>query len=184
MSAVNPYAPPKAHVEDVSADTTTEAAIRREHIKHETSVRSIGTLYYFGGGVMLLGALGLTLGGATGGEAAGAAVVAVAAGIYFVMGAVSLVVAYGIRRLRPWARYASIVLSAISLLGLPFGTIIGAYILYLLLSAKGRRIFAADYPDIVAATPDVKYRTSIVVWVALGLLLLLILAAVLSSRFG
>jgi hypothetical protein len=37
---------------------------------------------------------------------------------------------------------------------------------------------AADYLAIVAATPHVKYRTSIVVWIVLGLLVLPILALV------
>jgi hypothetical protein len=55
--------------------------------------------------------------------------------------------------------------------------VINVYILYLLLSAKGSRVFQSDYADIVAATPDVKYRMSIVTRIALGLLLLVLLAA-------
>jgi hypothetical protein len=104
---------------------------------------------------------------------------------YLVLGVVSVVVAWGVRRLRKWAAGASIVLSAISLLGFPFGTLISAYILYLLLSAKGRRIFAADYADIVAATPHVKYRTSIAVWIALGAIVLMItLLVVIGINYG
>jgi hypothetical protein len=93
---------------------------------------------------------------------------------YVLLGTVSVVVAWGMRRLRKWAAGAAIALSGISLLAVPVGTLVGAYILYLLLSAKGRRIFAADYADIVAATPHVKYRTAIGVWIGLVALLLMI----------
>jgi hypothetical protein len=166
---VNPYAPPKAYVDDVSGPTSEAEAIRREHIKHEASIRSIGTLYYIGGAFMLL---------------VGIAMVVVVdptepllrplGAFYLLLGTVSVVVAWGMRRLRKWAGGAAIGLSGISLLAFPVGTLVGAYILYLLLSAKGRRIFAADYADIVAATPHVKYRTSIAVWIGLGALLLMI----------
>jgi hypothetical protein len=54
MTSLNPYAPPKANVEDVREAASEEEVVRREHIKHETSVRSIGTLYYLSGGLMLL----------------------------------------------------------------------------------------------------------------------------------
>jgi hypothetical protein len=78
----------------------------------------------------------------------------------------------------PSARVAAIVFAGIGLLGFPIGTLINGYILYLLLSQKGRRIFQPDYAHIVAATPEVKYRTSIVVWIILGIFLLGILAAI------
>jgi hypothetical protein len=73
------------------------------------------------------------------------------------------------------------VLAAIGLLGVPFGTLINGYILYLLLSHKGQRIFAADYPEIVAATPHIKYRTSAAVWVLLGLVALLIVGLLMAA---
>jgi len=169
MSTVNPYAPPKANVDDVNVPATEAEAVRLEHIKHEASIRSIGTLYYIGGAFMLLGGIGMAI------TVDPTEPLLRPLGIfYLVMGTISVVVAWGVRRLRKWAAGASIVLSGLSLLGFPMGTLIGAYILYLLLSAKGRRIFAPDYAEIVAATPHVKYRTSIVVWIALGVLVLLI----------
>jgi len=81
-----------------------------------------------------------------------------------------LIVARGVRKLLPWARTTASVLAGIGLLGFPLGTLINAYILYLLLSKKGKRIFEADYKAIIDATPHVKYRTSIVVWIVLGIL--------------
>jgi hypothetical protein len=179
MSAhINPYAPPKAHVQDV-VDVSSEAeSIRAEHIKHEASIRSVGVLYYLGGVLMLVGAIGLL---AAGFGAAGGAAQSFGAGLgalYLVLGALSFVVARGIRALRPWARTTSIVLSAIGLLGFPVGTLINGYILYLLLSQKGKRIFEDDYPQIVAATPHIKYRTSPLVWIVLGILFLGVAAAI------
>jgi len=61
------------------------------------------------------------------------------------------------------------------------GTLINGYILWLVLSKKGRFILSKDYAAIVAATPHVKYRTSpwILVWIVVGAILLMILIAVL-----
>jgi hypothetical protein len=39
-------------------------------------------------------------------------------------------------------------------------------------------VFEDDYPAIVAATPHIKYRTSVVTWVVLGLLILAFAAVV------
>ena len=77
------------------------------------------------------------------------------------------------RALRPWGRIVGCVLSGLGLLGFPIGTAINAYILYLFLSKKGRTVFAPEYQAVIAATPDVKYRTSILVWIFLALLVAL-----------
>jgi len=177
MSAqINPYAPPAAHVADISSGADPHAdAIRQEHIKHETSVRSVGTLYYLGSFMMLIGGISLLTVGFMGEQTQLGFVVGP---IYLVLGALSLVLARGIRQLKPWARTTSIVLSAIGLLGFPIGTLINGYILYLMLSAKGKRVFEPDYPEIIAATPHIKYRTSIVVWVVLAVLLIGVAAAI------
>ena len=173
---LNPYAPPNSRVDDVDGAASEAVAIRREHIKHEAAVRSIGTLYYISGGLFLIAALSFLLGGV------GQSDVTVTLGfgmLYLVLGAVLLVLAHGVRRLKPAARIASIVLAIIGLIGFPIGTLINGYILYLLCSAKGQRIFAPDYAEIVAATPHIKYRTSIVVWILLVLMLVLVAALVL-----
>ena len=175
---VNPYAPPKANVEDVSGASSDIEAIRLEYIKHETSVRSIGTLYYIGGVFMVMAGTGLLM------APEQDPVMRPIGGLYLVLGVVSVVVAWGMRRLRRWAGGASIALSAISLLGFPIGTLISAYILYLLLSAKGRRLFEPDYADIVAATPHIKYRTSIAVWIVLGAIVLVVAGLVAIGMFA
>ena len=184
--AINPYAPPKARVEDVVPFATEADAIRREHIKTEASVRSIGSLYYIGatficilGIAMLAGSANFsrTLVGRTGVPAG------VMGAFYLVLGVLLFFVARGIRQLRPWARITAIVLACIGLLNAPTGTIINIYILYLLFSKKGKRIFESDYPQIIAATPDVKSKTSAVTWFLLAVLIMLVLVGVGAALF-
>jgi hypothetical protein len=174
--AINPYAPPKAQVDDVTPFLGEADAIRREHIQREASIRSIGVLYYFGGGALCLASVAVMVGfGLSGNRMSGLPLAGL--GVFILaLGVFSIFVGRGIRKLRPWARITAIVMAILGLLRPPAGTLINIYILYLLFSEKGRRIFESDYPEIVAATPDVKYKTSVVVWVVLGILVLLILA--------
>ena len=177
-ATINPYAPPKAQVEDVVPFAGEADAIRREHIQREAAIRSIGILYYLGGGGLLLGAVAF-IGGFAGRRPTGGGVSVAVIGVFILaFGLGFIFLGRGIRSLRPWARITAIVLAILGLLRPPAGTLINIYILYLLFSEKGRRIFESDYPEIVAATPDVKSRTSIVVWVFLGILLLVLLLAV------
>lgn len=186
MSTVNPYAPPRTRVDDVSGPVSEAEAVRREHIKHEASVRSIGTLYYLGGAFMIIGAVVLlTVAlGARGDGSPPIVLATVFVILYAALGVLSIFVARGIRQLKSWARTVATVLSIIGLLGVPVGTIINAYFLYLLHSSKGKRIFAPDYAAIVAATPFVKYRTSIVVWIVLGLLVLAVVGVAIMGAIG
>jgi hypothetical protein len=75
-------------------------------------------------------------------------------------------------------------MSAIGLIGFPIGTIINGYILYLLVSKKGSTIFSPEYKEIIALTPGVKYKTSVVVWVVLGIFLLIIGVVVAGAIWG
>jgi hypothetical protein len=180
MSTSNPHAPPYASV--VSRAAANAEAARLEHLAHESSVRSIGTLYYIGGFWMLLAGGSLVYDAITL-PAASADFSARDIGIGFlVLSLVSFVVGWGVRRLKRWAGGAAVVLSAITALAVPVGTVIGGYLLYVLLAAKGRRVLASDYASIVAATPHLKCRTSIAVWIALGVVALLTAVLVAASR--
>jgi hypothetical protein len=53
----------------------------------------------------------------------------------------SLLVGVGLLKFRPWARIAGIVLSIVVLVMVPFGTIIGAYGLWVLFSKDTERLF-------------------------------------------
>jgi hypothetical protein len=55
-----------------------------------------------------------------------------------------LIAGVGLLNLRPWARTLAIVLSALNLLHVPFGTALGIYGLWVLLQEETERIFAAQ----------------------------------------
>jgi len=60
----------------------------------------------------------------------------------------SVLIGIGLLRFRPWARIAGIVVSMLSLVMIPFGTIVGAYGLWVLFSNETERLFSG--PAIVA----------------------------------
>ena len=188
----NLYAPPKAQVEDVVPSTSEAHEIRLEHIKTEAAIRSIGTLYYLGAIVLCMAAIATMAGRFTpSGSASGGVGIVIIGAICLGFGALSFFVARGIRQFQPWARVTSIIFASLGVLsafgaaatrtGAPVGIVINAYILYLLLSRKGRRIFESDYPQIVAATPDVKSKTSIVVWIAVIVLVLVVVGVIVAA---
>lgn len=195
---VNPYAPTQTAAglgaAGFGGHGATEAeAIRNAHLSHEASIKSIGFLYLLGGTLGFFATamylvLGITSianpGGIQNGDLGGVVLLALAV----FMGALStlqFLVGRGLRKLVPWSRIAGIIFSAIGLLGFPLGTLISAYILYLLVSQKGVYIFSPGYARVIADTPHIRYKTSIVVWIFLGLLVALIafgiIAAVASS---
>lgn len=176
-NAANPYAAPAARVDDIAANPEAEA-IRRAHIGHEASLKAVGFLYYLGGILVTLAGIASLFAGSS--EGANTVMVL----LLVPLGVGQLFAGWGVRALRAWGRIVGCVLSAIGLLAFPIGTLINGYILYLFLSKKGRTIFAAEYQDVIAATPHVKYRTSILVWIFLVLLAGLIVFAALGSYFG
>ena len=68
-----------------------------------------------------------------------------------VMSLPGIITGIGLLRLRPWARILGIVLSVLSLMAIPFGTLVGAYGLWVLLSKDTERLFNAQ----AAAAPPV-----------------------------
>ena len=53
-----------------------------------------------------------------------------------------LITGIGLLQRRPWARIAGIVISIISMMFIPFGTVIGVYGLWVLFSRETERLFA------------------------------------------
>lgn len=166
--AVNPYAAPAAPVEDKDSEAE---AIRRAHINHEASIKAVGVLYYLGGTLITLGVITGIAGAPNAPD--GAMLLLVGA-----IGVAQFFAGWGVRAFRPWGRVVGIVLSAIGLLAFPIGTIINGYILYLFLAKKGRTIFSPKYQEVVAATPHVRYKVSIVVWIFLALILAFIVIGI------
>ena len=58
-----------------------------------------------------------------------------------------MVIGIGLLRLRPWSRIAGIVISIIALMMIPFGTIVGAYGLWVLFSKDTERLFMTGVPQ-------------------------------------
>ena len=157
---------------------TSNAAeqIRKDHIKHEASVKSVGILYFLAAVFLILaGIIGMT-------SEKGAGILP---GLLLLgFGAGQFWLGIGLRRLKSWARIPTAILSGIGLLGFPLGTIINGYILYLVLCQKGKTVFSDDYQRVIEQTPHIKYKTSIIVRIFLGLLLLLIGLAFVGLFFG
>jgi hypothetical protein len=122
----------------------------------QTHVKVLGVIYLAFGALMLLAALFLavTLGGVAGIVGATAepddAAIAIPvlgfagtalAGFLGIFSLPSLITGYGLINFKPWARIVGIVLSAISLINIPIGTIIGAYGLWVLLSKETEQLF-------------------------------------------
>jgi hypothetical protein len=122
----------------------------------QTHVKVLGVVYLAVGGLMLLLALFLilTMGGVAGIVGASAdpedAAIAVPvlglagtalAAFFGIFSLPSLITGYGLLNYRPWARVIGIILSAISLINIPIGTVVGAYGLWVLLNKETERLF-------------------------------------------
>lgn len=153
---------------------------RKQYLKHEASVKSVGILYYLGGvGLLLIGLFGFAAAGSRSRE------IEILPGLFLIALAVGQFwTGTGLRRLKPWARIPTGIFSGIGLIGFPVGTLINGYILYLIFSRKGKMVFSEEYRAVIQQTPHIKYRTSIVLWIVLGLLLALILFGLTAAFFA
>jgi hypothetical protein len=133
----------------------------------QTHVKVLGVLYLAVGGLLLVLALFLAVmvGGVAGIVGASAdpedAAIAIPvlgfagtalAAFFGVFALPSLVTGYGLINYRPWARVVGIALSAISLINIPIGTIVGVYGLWVLLNKDTERLFNTTP---IAPTPTV-----------------------------
>ena len=170
----NPYEAPQAPVLTVERESPDEI-VRKRHIAHEASVKSVGLLYWLGGGLVSFFSV--------------IAMMSVFAPhsrspelgfpiISLVLGVVNIWTGTEVRKLTKTGRRMSAVFAAIGLLAFPVGTLINIYIFYLLFSQKGTMVFSAAYKEIIAATPHIKYKTSIVIWILLALVVLFFLVVV------
>jgi hypothetical protein len=122
----------------------------------QTHVKVLGILYLVVSGFYLLMAafLLLVMGGTAGivGAAADPQDAAIAIPVLGIAGTAlamflavfavpGLLAGYGLLNYRPWARILGIVLSALSLINIPVGTLMGAYGLWVLLSKDTERLF-------------------------------------------
>ena len=177
----NPYEAPQTF-DNIIAPPSDAETVRREHLNTEASIKSIGILYYLGGIAVLFMAVGSAMNPGTQEDYIlinyGVAALLLALGIFqFIAGT-------AVRKFKPWSRIAIGILSGIGLLGFPVGTVINAYILFLVFGKKGTMVFSEPYKDIVAATPHVKYKTSKAVWIILGIVLAVIALGIVAILVG
>lgn len=71
--------------------------------------------------------------------------------VIVILGLADLVTAIGLLRLRPWGRILSFVLAAMGLLAFPVGTVVGALIIWYMLTDEAKRAFEAAPPPPSAA---------------------------------
>jgi hypothetical protein len=107
-----------------------------------TALVGVSTLALGVGAVALIASA--SRGGGAGQVAAGvtAAVFTTLALIAIVWGAAHVVVGVPLRRRRPRARIMALVLGSVDLLLLPYGTALGVYALWILLSERGKSTFS------------------------------------------
>ncbi|TWT78545.1 hypothetical protein Pla123a_13380 [Posidoniimonas polymericola] len=143
---VNPFASPLAEESASAPVVTADGAleqIRRDNLSREASIKSIGSLYLLGALVMTLAIattlLTLLFAVASADVVSGdGAFVGITSFFYVAMTAAFWWIGLGLRRLNPAVRFWTIILSAIGLLGFPFGTLINGYILWLVAGRKAK----------------------------------------------
>lgn len=173
----NPYKAPGVEEVEAEAVISDPERIRQVHLKHEASLKGMGTLLILGAVLVAISFVGLFAVpmSSGGGISLPQGPELVIIGVLLVVFVLQAVVGVGLRRLAPWSWIPGIIVAGLSILNFPIGSLIGGYFLYLLLAPKGRRILAADYREIVRQTPHIKYRTPVWFWV---LLLVLVLGVV------
>ena len=203
----NPYAPSGSSYGDASLDANFDLSqaelIRKSHLSHEANIQGFGCLYTLGGILGILGAIfyvgiGILVmaGGvvpkglesmvfAAGGDQLVSGGLTTLVGVIFLAIAVAqLFAGRSMQTLNPSGKILAIVVAAIGMLQFPCGTLISGYLLYLLVSAKGRTVYSSAYKEVMQATPHIRYRTSIIVWIFLFILIGVILLGVLAAIFG
>lgn len=150
--------------------------IRKQHLNHEAAVKSIGSLYYLAAIILPLGALGVALN-----EKSTPLERWLFPVLFLLLSAAYFQLGRWVRALNPKAKTPATILAVIGLLGIPLGTLINAYILYLIHSQKGKMVFSDEYKTIIAETPGIKYKTSKLIWFFIGLLILLILIGIFAA---
>ncbi len=188
--AANPHAPTSSvHSLAAHSGGGPTDGIRHEYLKHEASIRGVGLLYYCGAGATMLAAAAGIVGVVrmAGQAAPGAAEAGFVIGMcvaYLSFGTLYAFIGYGLRSLQNWARVTAGLFAVLGLIGFPVGTIISVYILMLMFSEKGAYVCSDGYRRAVAATPHIKYRTPLWIWIALVFLALLIIAGVIITAVG
>ena len=203
----NPYAPSGSSYGDASLDANFDLSqaelIRKSHLSHEANIQGFGCLYTLGGILGILGAIfyigigilvmaggvvpkGLEsmVFGAGGDRLVSGGLTTLVGVVFLAIAVAQLFAGRSMQTLNPSGKILAIVVAAIGMLQFPCGTLISGYLLYLLVSAKGRTVYSSAYKEVMQATPHIRYRTSIIVWIFLFLLIGVILLGVVGVIIG
>ena len=175
----NPYQAPAVSEVSAPVESLSEAAVvRQAHLKHEASLKGMGTLFFLGGAFSALVFVPMLLTPISGMDRGIGAPELLVMLMFAGVCVLQFVTWSGLRKLRPWSLIRAAIISVIALFALGLGTLISIYFLYLLFSAKGRFILSPAYAEIMAQTPGMKYRTPMRNWIILGILLAIVIGAV------
>jgi hypothetical protein len=124
---------------EVMADHIKIVAILHIVFSSLTIIGALAVMAIFGGIATLIGASGspdalpaMPIVGGIG------AIICV---VLIILGVPGLIAGIGMLKFRPWARTLGIVISALDLISVPFGTALGIYGLWALLSQEGTMLF-------------------------------------------
>jgi hypothetical protein len=135
---------------------TYNISMEKETLKVKQQVTVVGALHIglslltFLAGVivaMVLIGTGLLVAPTQGGEEALPILLAVGLGVGLLLVVLSvpgIVGGWGLLKFKSWARILVIILSAIDLLNVPIGTVVGGYSLWVLLQDETEKLFAGD----------------------------------------
>jgi len=130
----------------------------------QTHVKVLAVIYLAVGGLMLCGALFLAVGSGVAAGIVGASadahdaaiaipilgIAGTALALYLALFALpSLITGYGLLYYKPWSRVLGIIVSAVSLINIPFGTILGIYGLWVLLNKETEGLFRNPVAGVV-----------------------------------
>lgn len=123
--------------------------------RRSDAITIIAIYHFIVGGLALLGALAILLfailpvsvsRGDPGGMAVALAALGLGLLVVLAFGVAAIIIGWGLLQLRNWARWGAIVLAILQLPAFPIGTIIGALIIWYLLSDEGREPFEGVRP--------------------------------------
>lgn len=173
----NPYAAPSA---DITAELpraeSADLALRQAHLQHEVQLKSVGTVCVSAAFVWgVSSAIGIPVYlSSSASEPAWLQVITVA--LCLLVLAAFACTGIGLRGLHAWVRIPAAAVAVPCLLLFPLGTLLGAYLIYLLFCAKGQTVLSPGYARVLAATSHLRYRRSGLERVLLALLLSAVIA--------
>jgi len=157
----NPFAAPESGREFVKPETTSDEAVRRQHMVCEQNIHSIAGLMILGGLLAALGSFVFAFVFAVVFPVSTNFAGTFLAGSCGVLAAGHLIVSVGLFRLRAWARPWAILISALWLFAFPFGTLIAVGAIFMLVRPAASVVLTDDYKQLITRTPHIRLKTSI-----------------------